>query len=103
MLKSRRYFVLNLILFIYFAQRKCCSINFTTTCFKKKLNLIYISMDKKILDGKKILWVEDDKFITDIVYRKLNKEGCDIIYAGNGEEALMALETKKPDIIMLDI
>jgi len=55
------------------------------------------------LSGKKILWVEDDKFLGDIIARKLSREGCELFHADNGEEALKLVKNEKPDIVLLDI
>lgn len=55
------------------------------------------------LDGKKIMWVEDDKFLSDIIARKLSREKCTLIHASAGEEAIALTEKEQPNIIMLDI
>lgn len=62
-----------------------------------------ISNEGEILRGKTILWVEDDKFLSDIISRKLSAAWCYLIHAGNGEGAMMALRDKTPDIVLLDI
>ena len=56
-----------------------------------------------VLAGKTILWVEDDAFLSDILARRFAKETCESLYASNGEDALKWLETKTPDIILLDL
>ena len=55
------------------------------------------------LAGKKIMWVEDDKFLSDIIARKLSMQGCSLLHATEGEEALRMLEKEQPDLILLDI
>ena len=55
------------------------------------------------LAGKKILWVEDDSFLSDIISRKLSTENCILVHAKDAESALTLLETEVPDIILLDI
>lgn len=55
------------------------------------------------LKGKKVLWVEDDTFLSDLVSRKLSAQGCTLSHATDGEEALAFAETENPDIILLDI
>ncbi|MBX4210389.1 response regulator [Candidatus Parcubacteria bacterium] len=55
------------------------------------------------LKDKKIMWVEDDQFLSDLISRKLAAQGCKLIYAATGEDALKKLETEKPDLILLDI
>ncbi|MFA4890227.1 MAG: response regulator [Candidatus Paceibacterota bacterium] len=51
----------------------------------------------------KILVVEDDDFFRDTVAKRLEREGFDVSSAGNSKEALEILETKKPNIVLLDI
>ena len=51
----------------------------------------------------KILWVEDDKFLSDILSKKFTSLGYNLLKAGNGTEALKIAETETPDIVMLDI
>lgn len=55
------------------------------------------------LVGKKIMWVEDDSFLSDIIARKLSAEKCTLVRAKDGESALALVETENPDIILLDI
>jgi len=55
------------------------------------------------LKGRIILWVEDDKFLSDLLSTKLGREGCISLYAENGERALNILQTERPDIILLDL
>ncbi|OGZ63694.1 MAG: hypothetical protein A3A98_00135 [Candidatus Staskawiczbacteria bacterium RIFCSPLOWO2_01_FULL_40_39] len=56
-----------------------------------------------ILHNKKILWVEDDTFLMDIIAKKLSQIGAILIYATEGSQALSIAAEKKPDIIILDI
>lgn len=55
------------------------------------------------LKGKIILWVEDDKFLRDLLSAKLGREGCISLYAENGERAINILQTEHPDVILLDL
>ena len=52
---------------------------------------------------KKILLVEDDKFLANLLKLKLSKQGFEIIQAYDGEEAIAKLRSIKPDLILLDI
>ncbi len=52
---------------------------------------------------KKILVIEDDKFISEVYVAKLLKEGFETILIGDGDEAIKRAETEKPDLILLDI
>lgn len=53
--------------------------------------------------AKKILVVDDEKPIADILQFNLKKEGYDVYCAYDGEEALKMVEEIKPDLILLDI
>lgn len=55
------------------------------------------------LEGKKIIWVEDDQFLNDIISRKLSATKCIFFNATEGEEALRIISKEIPDVIMLDI
>lgn len=52
---------------------------------------------------KKILWVEDDKFLGSILFKKFESMGLAVLKATDGDEALHILETEVPDLIILDI
>ena len=56
-----------------------------------------------VLMGKKIMWVEDDNFLSDIIARKLSIEKCNLIHAKDGETALSLVDAEIPDVILLDI
>ena len=53
--------------------------------------------------AKKILVVDDEKNIVDIVAFNLHKEGYEVIVARDGEKCLEAFEKENPDLILLDI
>lgn len=53
--------------------------------------------------GKKILVVDDEKPIVDLISFNLKKEGHDIIEARDGEEAYNKAISEKPDLILLDV
>jgi len=52
---------------------------------------------------KKVLIVEDEKDIAEIIRMSLEIEGFKTEIASNGKEGLEKIETFKPDIIVLDI
>ncbi len=54
-------------------------------------------------EGKKILVIEDDKFISDIYSTKLSSEGFRVILAENGEEGVKKIKSEQPDLILLDL
>ncbi len=51
----------------------------------------------------KILIIEDDKFLRELIARKLLKEGYEIIEAIDGEEGLKKVKEETPDLILLDL
>lgn len=53
--------------------------------------------------AKKILLVEDEEIMIDLLQKKLTKEGYEISVAKDGEEGLKAMREVKPDLILLDI
>jgi len=53
--------------------------------------------------GKKILLVEDEKIIVDVLEKKLVKEGYEVVVAQDGEEGLRKMKEVKPDLVLLDI
>jgi two-component system, OmpR family, response regulator VicR len=55
------------------------------------------------MTNKKILIVEDDKFLADVFLTKLTKEGFNVIQAFNGDDAIMMTKKYHPDLILLDI
>lgn len=52
---------------------------------------------------EKILIIEDDKFLRDLMSRKLKDEGYEIFEAIDGQVGLKEASEKKPDIILLDL
>lgn len=52
---------------------------------------------------QKILVVDDEKPIADILQFTLEKEGYEVVCAYDGEEAILLANKEKPDLILLDI
>lgn len=52
---------------------------------------------------KKILVVDDEKPISDIIKFNMVKEGYEVLTAFNGREALEVFEAEHPDILILDL
>lgn len=52
---------------------------------------------------KKILIVEDDKFLRELIKRKLIGEGFEVVEAIDGEEALKKVKEEKVDLVLLDL
>ncbi|TYP57449.1 response regulator YycF [Thermosediminibacter litoriperuensis] len=53
--------------------------------------------------GQKILVVDDEKPIVDILKYNLTKEGYEVIVAYDGEEAVGVALSQNPDLILLDV
>ena len=53
--------------------------------------------------GNKILVVEDDRTLLDVLKYNLNKEGYDAFTATNGAQAVEIARNQKPELIVLDI
>jgi len=61
-------------------------------------------MTNQISNGaKKILLVEDEEIMINLLQRKLTKEGYEVSIAKDGEEGLKLMKEIKPDLILLDI
>jgi len=53
--------------------------------------------------GRRILVADDDRFLRKAVETMLVREGYTVVTAADGEEALRAARTEKPDLILLDL
>ncbi len=53
--------------------------------------------------AKKILIIEDDKFLRELINRKLLNQGFDTIEAVDGEEGVKKAKEENPDLILLDL
>lgn len=53
--------------------------------------------------AKKILIVEDDRFLRELIARKLTAEGFNIAEAVDGEDGLRKIKEEKPDLVLLDL
>ena len=52
---------------------------------------------------KKILIIEDDKFLRELISQKLVKEGYETSEAIDGEEGFKKVKDEKPDLVLLDL
>jgi len=55
------------------------------------------------MNKESILIVEDDKFLRELMSRKLNNSGFNVEVAIDGKEALKKIKEKKYEIILLDL
>ena len=56
-----------------------------------------------MVDIKKILVVDDDKNICELLKLYLKKEGFDVIFAYDGSEAVSKAKSENPNLIILDV
>lgn len=52
---------------------------------------------------KRILVVDDEEHIVELIKFNLEKEGCNVTTANNGTDALKIAKEKQPDLILLDL
>ena len=52
---------------------------------------------------KKILLIEDEEIMIDLLQKKLAAEGYEVLVAKNGEEGLELMKESFPDLVLLDI
>ncbi|TSA45379.1 response regulator [bacterium] len=55
------------------------------------------------IPNKKILLVEDEPMLSNLLRQRLEKENFQVIVAQDGAEAVRILKQEKPDLILLDI
>lgn len=53
--------------------------------------------------GKKVMIVEDDKFLSFLLKSRLEKDGFTVEQMFDGEEAIQRLKQEVPDLIILDL
>ncbi len=51
----------------------------------------------------KILLIEDDKFLRELITQKLGREGFEVAEAVDGEEGLKKITEEKPNLVLLDL
>ncbi len=55
------------------------------------------------MEKTKILIIEDDKFLRELISHKITKEGFMVEEAADGEEGLEKIKKLKPNLILLDL
>lgn len=61
------------------------------------------STEKDILEGKKILLVEDDPFLGKVIHDKLKEKGAKARLIDRGDTAWEEVQKDIPEIVLLDI
>jgi len=75
---------------------------------KKTKELLFILqfqliINKKNIMMKKILLIEDDKFLRELMVKKLLTMDYDVTSAVDGESGLSMIKEVKPDVVLLDL
>jgi len=60
-------------------------------------------MSITIMNVKKILLIEDEDIIVELLSKKLSQENYELYLAKNGREGLEKMNVVKPDLVLLDI
>jgi len=51
----------------------------------------------------KLLVVDDDRDIVEVLKKRLSQEGYEVAVAYDGEEALLKVKAENPDVVLLDL
>lgn len=51
----------------------------------------------------KILIIEDDKFLRELIVKKIKSEGYEVLEAKDGDEGLIKFKEEKPNLVLLDL
>ena len=62
-----------------------------------------MSVDTTQPQARRILLVEDDRFLRKAAATSLKRHGYHVVTASDGEEALRLVRTEKPELILLDL
>ena len=62
-----------------------------------------MSVDTPQAQVRRILLVEDDRFLRKAAETSLKRHGYHVVTASDGEEALRLVRTEKPELILLDL
>jgi DNA-binding response OmpR family regulator len=53
--------------------------------------------------GHRVLVVDDDPTVSDVVRRYLEQDGCEVRLAADGADGLAAIAAQRPDLVVLDL
>lgn len=71
---------------------------------KKDVNLSSVPITSMLKRNEiKLLVVEDDRFLRELLVGKLKREGFTVVEAFNGEEAINQIRAEHPHLILLDL
>lgn len=52
---------------------------------------------------QRIVLIEDDEFLSEVLYSELTEAGFEVFAAFDGKEGLKQVKEKKPDLVLLDL
>ncbi len=52
---------------------------------------------------KKLLIVEDDQFLRELICKKIKEQGYEVTEASDGEQGIKQIKEIKPDLVLLDL
>ena len=61
-----------------------------------------INLENGSMSAKRLLLVEDDRALADLIGFHFDRAGYEVTRTGDGEEALILTDEIKPDLIILD-
>lgn len=53
--------------------------------------------------ANRILIIEDDKFLRELIAQKLAKEGYEVLSSIDGEDGVKKIKDEKPELVLLDL
>ena len=60
-------------------------------------------MSQTNLNGVKIVWVEDDKFLVSLIQKRVKETGAELIQVTDGGEAFKMVKDANPHVVVLDL
>lgn len=80
-----------------------CLIPFKASKYEEQTPLAAAIVEDKPLEGIKVLVAEDDLVNQRYIMRLLEKMGCEVALAENGQDAIDALKAEKFNVVLMDI
>lgn len=65
--------------------------------------LYNLGMNTKPLAGTKIVWVEDDKFLANMVGKRMTETGAELTQVVDGSKAFDVVKAVQPEVVVLDL
>ena len=53
--------------------------------------------------AKKVMLIEDDRFLSSLIKARLEKDGLNVAQAFDGDDAIKRLPEERPDLVILDL